>query len=122
MSKTVSRRSVIAGAAAVVVVAGVAVFEGPKLLKPRHAPSPYDDLLSLLDNRDAAAQIGEAMLAGKPEFNTQATADSLRARLKGKTLVEVAAAETEHHQVVEAGGWVMPEVLADLCALAAKSA
>lgn len=120
MSKVISRRSVLAGAAVIVVAAGAAVIEGPKLLRPRHAPSPYDDLLDLLDNRDAAAQIGEAVLAGKPDFDIAKTAGDLRVRLKGKKLADVVAEEAAAHRVVEVGGWVMPKALAQLCALAAK--
>lgn len=120
MNKAWTRRTIVLSVAAVAVTA-TAVVEGPKLLRKRHAPSPYDDLLALLDDRDACAQIGETMLAGKTNFNPAAVAADLRERLKGASLAEVAVAESAAGKVAEAGRWVMPEVLALLCALAAKA-
>jgi hypothetical protein len=120
MSKTFTRRAIVIGVAAI-AAAGVAVVEGPRLLRKRHAPSPYDDLLALLDDRDACAQIGETVLAGKASFNANAVAADLRKRLDGSKLSDVAAAEAAAGRVVETANWVFPETLALLCALAAKA-
>jgi hypothetical protein len=114
-----TRRAVVFGGGAV-IVAGLAGVEGPRLLRKRHAPSPYDDLLDKLDDRDAAAQIGEAMLAGNTGFNAERLAAALRPRLRHQDLSEVALKEAEESRVREVDGWVMPESLALLCALAAK--
>lgn len=119
MNKKLTRRAVMAGAA--VVVVGALAVEGPRLLRKRHAPSPYDDLLALLDDRDAGAQIGEAVLAGQKTFNAAATAATARHRLKGQKLADLSVAEAEHGQVVEISGWVIPETLSMLYALAAKA-
>jgi len=121
MNQGFTRRAIIIGVAAVAVV-GVAVVEGPRLLRKRHAPSPYDDLLAKLDDRDADAQIGEAVLAGNAGFDAGAVATDLRGRLRHKDLAEVAQAEAVSGRVVETNGWIMPETLALLCALAAKAA
>ena len=120
MSKAWTRRAIVIGIAAVAGTTA-AVLEGPKILRKRHAPSPYDDLLALLDDRDASAQIGEAMLAGKIDFNAGAVANDLRQRVKGKTLPQLIAEEAADGRVLEVGNWVMPQALALLCALAAKA-
>lgn len=120
MNKKLTRRAVLGGA--VVVVAGVAVVTGPKLLRKRHAPSPYDDLLAQLDDRDAGAQIGEAVLAGQKNFNAVAVADTARKRLKGRKLADYSVQEATEGHVVEVSGWVVPETLSMLYALAAKAA
>lgn len=116
----ISRRdTIIAGAGAVALVA--AGVGGKLLLRKRHAPSPYDDLLGLLDDRDAGAQIGETVLAEVEEFDPTVMADELRNRIAKRPLAEVLADDAEQGRVVEAGGWVLPETLGLLCALAAKA-
>ena len=116
----VSRRDamIAGGGAAVLVAAGVG---GRFLLRRRHAPSPYDDLLALLDDRDADAQIGETVLAEVEEFDPKAVADELRARIAKRPLATVLAEDVADGRIVEAGGWVLPETLGLLCALAAKA-
>jgi hypothetical protein len=120
MNKAFTRRAIIIGAGTVAVI-GVAAVEGPRLLRPRHAPSPYDDLFDKLDDRDACAQIGEPLLAGYTAFDAENVAKDLRLRLKHKSLAEVVQKDAETGHVAEAGGWVIPETLAQLCALAAKA-
>jgi hypothetical protein len=95
---------------------------GRFLLRKRYAPSPYDDLLVLLSNRDAAAQIGETVLAEVENFDPKATADHLRTRIAGRPLSAVLTEDTSKGRLVEASGWVLPESLGLICALAAKAA
>jgi len=116
-----SRRNILIGAGGAVVVAGAA-FEGSHLLRKRYAPSPYDDLLALLQDRDGDAQLGEAVLAAKGNFDAAAVAAGLREKLKHGALAEVETKDAAEGRLVEARGWVLPEALADLCALAAKAA
>jgi hypothetical protein len=116
-----TRRNVVIGAGAIIVVAAGG-FGGHYLLERRYAPSPYDDLLVLLDDRDADAQIGETVLADYDDFDVKTVADELRARLKRHKLSEVVVRDAADGQLVEANGWVLPQTLGMLCALAAKSA
>jgi hypothetical protein len=109
---------IVAGGAAALVVAGVG---GRFLLRKRHAPSPYDDLLILLEDRDAAAQIGETVLAEVDDFDPKAASDDLRARIGKRPLASILAEDAAKGRVVEAAGWVLPETLGLLCALAAKA-
>lgn len=120
MNKAWTRRAIVIGTVAIVGTTA-AVLEGPKLLRKRHTPSPYDDLLDQLDDRDACAQIGEAYLAGKPGFTPGTVAADLRRRLAGTSLENASVEEANRGRVVEANRWLMPESLALMCALAAKA-
>ncbi|GAA0546268.1 23S rRNA U2552 (ribose-2'-O)-methylase RlmE/FtsJ [Rhizomicrobium palustre] len=121
MKPLVSRRNLIVGAGGVVVL-GAAGVGASKFLRKRYAPSPYDDLLVALNDRDGAAQIGEAVLAVKPDFEATAVAAALRTKLQHSTFADLAAKDAASGKLVEARGWVLPESFGLLCALAAKAA
>jgi hypothetical protein len=121
MKELLTRRNILIGAGGVVVLAAAA-FEGRRLLRKRYAPSPYDDLLALLDDRDADAQIGEAVLADIDDFDPKLAAEELRDGIAKRPLAQVAIEDVGEGRLLEANGWVMPETLALLCALAAKAA
>jgi len=121
MKDFLTRRNLLIGAGGAVVFAG-AVFEATRLVRRRHAPSPYDDLLVRLDDRDAAAAIGEEVLVGTPDFDAPAAAGELRARFAHAGMAQTAAGDAAQGRLVEAHGWVLPETLGLLCALAAKTA
>ncbi len=118
--KITRRNAIIAGGG--VAAAAVAGIGGRLLLRKRYAPSPYDDLLALLDDRDADAQIGEAVLAEVDEFDPSALADDLRNRIAKRRLSIVVIEDASEDRLVEAHGWVLPETLGLLCVLAAKAA
>ena len=121
MKELLTRRNILIGAGGTVVLAAAA-FEGRRLLRKRYASSPYDDLLALLDNRDADAQIGEAVLAGIDDFDLKKMSASVRARIGRRPLAQLMIEDAGKGRVLESGGWVIPETLALLCALAAKAA
>ncbi len=118
----IARRSVLRGflGAAAVAIAAVAAIEAPRFFN-RHRASPFDDLLAYLPDRDRAARIGAAFLAGARGFDANKTARSLRQRLARRSLAAAIDFDIAHAGLVEARGWVLPETLADLCALAAKA-
>ena len=121
MKELFTRRRILIGAGGAAVLAAAA-FEGSRLLRKRYAPSPYDDLLALLDDRDADAQIGEAVLAEIDDFDAKAVSADVRERIGKRSLSQVMIEDAGDGRVLEANGWVMPETLALLCALAAKAA
>jgi len=121
MKTLFSRRNLLMGAAGIAVVAGVG-FEASRVLRKRYAPSPYDDLLAKLDDRDGSAQIGEAVLAEVEDFDAKTVAAGLRAKLAQASLADIAAADAAAERLVEAHGWVLPQSVGLLCALAAKAA
>ncbi|MBU6299584.1 MAG: hypothetical protein KGJ79_13075 [Alphaproteobacteria bacterium] len=121
MKDLLTRRNILIGAGGAVVAAG-ATFEAGRLLRKRYAPSPYDDLLARLDDRDGDVQIGEAVLADIDDFDAKAAAVELRARLQRNTLAQAVSRDAVEGRLLEARGWVVPETLGLLCALAAKAA
>jgi hypothetical protein len=121
MKELLTRRNILIGVGGTVVLAAAA-FEGRRLLRKRYAPSPYDDLLARLDNRDADAQIGEAVLANIDDFDPKTVSASVRQRIGKRPLAQVMSEDAGKGRVLEANGWVLPETLALLCALAAKAA
>jgi len=118
----VSRRPLLAILGAVVGLgaAGGAVYEVSKLLGPR-APGVLGDMLAGLGNREDAVLIGKAVLAGD-KASSMGEAGSLRRKLGEKPLSEVLVEDAVQGRVVETQGWVLPETVTQLCALAAKAA
>ena len=117
----ISRRQTIILGGGVAAVAG-AGLAGRFLLRKRFAPTPYDDLIALVPDRDGAAQIGETVLAEVEDFEPTAMASDLRRRIAGRPLAAVVQEDARGGRIVEGGGWVLPETLGLICALAAKAA
>jgi hypothetical protein len=113
----------IAGAAAA-VVAG-AIYEVPKLIKHR-ARGEYADLVNRLDDPEKAAMLGRVIIVNVhsdvgPTIDELAAKD-LKKRMATKSLQELMSKDASQiSRVVEADGWVIPLVLAELCVLAAES-
>jgi hypothetical protein len=120
---TVARRPVLAAllGLAGITLAAIATFEAPRLLAPRYAPSPFDDLLAKLPDRDSAARLGAAFLAENRTFDADRTAKALRASLASRTLDAAMDSDLGQMRMTEAHGWVLPETIVTLCALAAKT-
>ncbi len=118
--KRPTRRQILWLGGGVVVLAGGGVA-ARLLLRKRFAPTPYDDLIALVEDRDGAAQIGETVLAEVEDFEPTAMAADLRSRIAGRPLAGVIAEDASDGRLVEAGGWVLPETLGLICALAAKA-
>jgi len=111
------RRGVIAG----LMTAGAAVAAGlyrfTDLLAKHYAPTPYDDVLASLSDREQAARIG-AFVPGTPAPKTLAA--RLRALLKPDGLAGAVKADLAADRLVEVDGWLLPQSVALLSALAAK--
>jgi hypothetical protein len=116
----ISRRPFLAGALALIGVAAIGGGAYELGLFRKHF-SKYGDLLNALDDPDNAALIGKAVLAEMPDFDAAKTAADLRARIGKKPIADVLIADAQANRVTEASGWVLPETLALLCALAARS-
>jgi len=120
-----TRRSFFAGALGALVVAGVAMLEVPRLLPNlftrRYPPSPYDDLFARLPDRENAARLGTVVLRGRAKTDPGTIAQTLREKIGGHSLASAMADDVAENRLVEAQGWLLPESLADLCALAATA-
>jgi hypothetical protein len=120
LSARTSRRLAIAAVAALASTA-IALREFPVLLK-RYRRTPYDDLLSGIDDRDAAEVFGRHAIKSIPNLDKSRTAWLLRDRMKDKSLKQLLESDLLTGRVVEVAGWVVPESLALICALASLSA
>lgn len=119
----VSRRPVLGGILAVfgIAVVGGIAFEAPRLFHQRYKPSPFDDLLAKLPDRDNAARVGAAVVAEISGFSAEQAAHTLRTKLAATSLTGAMSADLSQSRVLEVRGWIVPETLANLCALAAKA-
>jgi hypothetical protein len=126
-----SRRSVaIGGGIALTLGLGALGVSVPRWLH-RYRPSPYDDLLAQLVDRDSAASVGAAALAGHAFASVSGLgstvsaahlATELRHRLERRSLAEVTDSYLAQGKLSEVKGWVLPETLVVLGALAAQAA
>lgn len=122
LKTNIARRPLLAsvlGIAGLAIIGG-GVYEGIRDAKHRYPRTPYDDLLYKLADRESAKALGAQVLANDKQFDSAATASILRPRLKHKELADVLEAEIRAGAVTELRGWVIPQTLAQLCALAAK--
>jgi hypothetical protein len=118
-----ARRPFLAGLLGALALAGLMAWEAPKvfptLFARRYPPTPFDDLLAMLPDRENAVRLAAALDRGGRDVNPQATAERLRRKIGGHSLALVIAGDLAQNRLVEAQGWLIPESLAELCALAA---
>ena len=115
----ISRRTMVAGGGIAAALGATALgLTLPRWLGRRYAPTPYDDLLEALVDRDEAARVGTVARASLPTFSARAAARELRQRFEQRNLVEVVDADIKQGRMAEVGGWVLPDSLAQLCTLA----
>jgi hypothetical protein len=116
----ISRRTMVAGGSIAAALGATALgLTLPRWLGRRYAPTPYDDLLEALVDRDEAARVGAVARASLQTFSARAAARELRQRFEQRNLVEVVDADIKQGRMAEVGGWVLPDSLAQLCTLAA---
>jgi hypothetical protein len=111
----------IAAVGAVIVAGGV--FEGRQLFKHR-ASGRYAEIVNQLDNPEAAALIGKSVEMITPDGVTMAdeAARDLKARLAKQPLSALMADDAAVLETMaEAGGWIIPLALAEICILAEQS-
>jgi hypothetical protein len=111
------RRGFIAGIAGAGVALVAGVYRFTDLFVKHYPPTPYDDLLGKLTDREQAARLG----AEAGPFNLQGRAVQLRASLRNRSLTAAANADITAGRMAEVDGWVLPQTVAWLSALAAKA-
>ncbi|HEY1614129.1 MAG TPA: hypothetical protein VGF97_10605 [Rhizomicrobium sp.] len=116
----VARRSILLWVLGAGAGIAVAAFEASRLFGSHHSASAYDDLLALLPDRDSAAIVGKAAAHLTPSSDGDAAA--LRRDLKQHGLTQLAVADAVADRLAEVHGWLLPDSLASLCVLAARSA
>jgi hypothetical protein len=112
------RRHVLAGVGAAGVAAAAGLYRFTDLFVKHYPPTPYDDVLGALVDREQAARLG-ALVSGAPA--PKSLAARLRSTLKPNGLAAAARTDIAQGRMVEADGWVLPESVALLAALAARA-
>jgi len=108
----------IAGVAAASAALAAGLYRFTDLIVKHYPPTPYDDVLAALVDREEAIKFG-ALVSDAPA--PSALAARLRATLKPAGLAGAAASDIAAARLVEVNGWVVPESVALLSALAAKT-
>ncbi|MBS0280235.1 MAG: hypothetical protein JSR25_03675 [Proteobacteria bacterium] len=111
-----TRRGILAGLVAVLAAAGGAAWKF-RLFAKQYPPTPYDDLLGQIVDREPAIVFGRAARKSMPG------AAQLAAGLRRdhRSLAERAAAEPGEAQIAEVAGWIVPQSVALYAALAAQA-
>ena len=111
------RRSVIAGVAAVGAAAAAGLYRFTDLFVKHYPPTPYDDLLVQLVDRQQASRLG-ARLADAPDASTLAA--QLRTGLKPGSLGAAAEADAAAGPGTEGEGRGVAQTFALRSAVASK--
>ena len=111
------RRGLLGGVAAAAVLAAGGAAWRFHLFGPHYRPTPYDDLLNQITDREPARLFGRAALAAMPGANATRLAHTLRGQ---GALAARAASEPAKDHVTEVAGWVVPDSVARYAALAAS--
>ena len=112
------RRGFLTGVSVAVVAAasGAAAWRF-HLFGPYYPPTPYDDLLHQITDREPARVFGQAALKIMPGKNAASLASALRGQAG---LAALATSDPGKGRVTEVSGWVVPESVARYAALAAS--
>jgi len=110
------RRAILAGLAGLLLAAGGAAWKF-RLFGKHYPPTPYDDLLGQINDREPAIVFGMAARKVMPG------AASIAAQLRrdGQPLSQRAQAEPAEAKVAEVAGWIVPRSVALYAALAAQA-
>ena len=114
------RGTAIGLAGAGVALAAGALWRFTDVIVKHYPPTPYDDVLARLQDRAQAIRLGKAALHGLPGFTPAAAAASLRAAFGAGGLSVAATIDAVNGNLAEAGGWVLPQSVVLLSALAAR--
>jgi hypothetical protein len=116
------RRALLLGGGAVLATAaGGVVAWKLRLFGPHYPPTPYDDVLDRLGDREWARKFGAQAVQTMPDFTPQAAAPRLRILLGNGSLENAALRDAEEGRVTEAARWLVPESVALMAALAARA-
>jgi hypothetical protein len=118
-----SRRTLITSVAAAGAAVAAGLYRFTDLFVKHYVPTPYDDVLAALLDREHAAKLG-ALVTGTPA--PTALAARLRAILKPdglnpNGLTAAAEADAAAGRIIAVDGWLLPESVALLSALAARA-
>jgi hypothetical protein len=112
-----TRRGVLAGLMMVIAAAAGGTAWKLRVFRKHYPPTPYDDLLDQIADREPAIVFGQTARKSLPG------AVQLAAQLRrdGRKLAVRAAADPGEAQIMEVAGWVVPQSVALYAALAAQA-
>ena len=106
----------LGGGLAVALAAGGAAWKF-HLFGKHYPPTPYDDLLNQIEDREPAIVFGGAARKSLPP----AAQLAVQLRKDGRSLRDRARMEPGENQIAEVAGWVVPQSVALYAALAAQA-
>lgn len=112
-----ARRDLVAIAAAAGAAAVAGLYRFSDLFVKHYPPSPYDDVLARLKDREQAMRLG-ARFQGAFDMPDQAA--RLRAIFIRTDIASAMGEDIAAGHMVEVAGWVLPQTLAMLAVLSAK--
>jgi hypothetical protein len=112
------RRTLVAGLAALAAAVAGGTAWKLRLFRKHYPPTPYDDVLARLDDREWAAKFGGTAQGALPRFTPAGAAAELRGLLRSGSLERAALADAQAGRLLEAGGWLVPRSVALMAALA----
>lgn len=115
------RRAILLGLSAAMAAALGSLYRFTDLIVRHYPPSPYDDVFQELENRQEAARLGKVWLSDFHSFNAAKAAEALRNNLRAGSLAFIALNELQEGKLIQIDGWIVPESVALMCALAAKA-
>jgi len=111
------RRTLIGAVAAAGAAVAAGLYRFTDLFVKHYPPTPYDDVLAALVDREEAARLGALVSdAAAPDV----LAARLRTALKPNGLAGAVGSDIAAGRLTEVEGWVVPQSVALLSALAAK--
>ncbi len=112
-----NRRALLAGLAAAGAAVAAGMYRFTDIFVKHYPATPYDDLLTHLGDREQAARLGAAV---RHPSDAVTLASRLRASMPGD-LDTAVQADIAAGRLTEVQGWLLPQTVVLLSALAAKS-
>ncbi len=110
------RRALLLGTGVAAIAAAAGLYRFTNTFVKHYPPTPYDDILDRLADRAPARTLGAIV-----KTDTAQAAARLRRALEGKSLGRAVRADITSGRIVEVAGWQLPQSVADIAALAART-
>ena len=107
----------LAGVAAAGAAVAAGLYRFTDLFVKHYPPTPYDDVLAALTDREQAARFGASVMR---TADAKSLAEKLRPALQSGGLDTAVKADIAAGRLTEVGGWVVPQSVAQISALAAN--
>lgn len=110
------RRTLLMGTGVAAIAAAAGLYRFTDTFVKHYPPTPYDDMLDQLADRAPARRLGKLV-----QTDTAQAATRLRRALEGQNLRRAVQADITSGRLVEVAGWQLPQSVADIAVIAARS-